>query len=460
MTKQILFNQKHEIDGLFSLPWGDCIGKLNLDVGKVPNLKLILQVAEHNKNELILKDGNKIQFKKSSISEIILDPDYIIKGSTFSYGEILILQPENTYVKTFYGDLIKIYISFYYILSGDIGYLTQTNSSPNFKTAKLFIDGTKKWLDTSGNGDNFAFNNETKEFFNVDTGKFNVKNGYTKQEEAYIKFDFQQEQSIADINKILFQWEIFQSLISGICTKVTKVTLHRETPDQKNTSYLYYFQFPDSAKNFTENDMFFRARFNHCNLGLKYPAYNEIIKKWFARNAEEEYIGNLFYAAILWKRVFFDDKFLCIAKALELSSKSKAINYIKDENEFKNDNNLKTALSKYFENQKDIKKFLEKIVHTEKNNFQDKIKRIIEEDLRKDFLKQIGWEKNSTENQIITFRDACAHYNRSYQNNNINQMQELFSKIKFVLIYIQLKKLGIDEDNIINSIERNNNLKK
>ena len=453
MTKQILFNQKYEIDGLFSLPWGKCLGKLNLDVGKVPTLELILQVANNNKNELILQNQNKIQYKESSRYQIVLDPDYAIQGDSFSYGTILILQPDFACITCLYGELIKIDINFRYILSGDIKYLIQPNSSPCFKTAKLFIDSTKIWLNTSDPVINKAFNNETKEFFNVKiervTDIFNVKNGYTIKEGAYIQFDFDKEKSIDDINNILYQWEIFQSLISGICTKITKITLHHETPDQKNTILLYNFQFPDSDRNFIK-EIPRSITFSHKRLG--YPNYNDVIKKWFSRDKKQESRGNLFYCAISWKYISLQDKFLNIVKALEGFSTIKKNTYIEgtDSEKFINDDELQKALCKYL-NTTEAQDFLKKSSGIEKTNFKQRIKVLTQN--HQDFLDKIKW-KDGDEKKIVALRNKCAHHRSSY-SGNMEGLQEWFYKIMLLLIYIQLTDLGISKENVINFVQNN-----
>ncbi len=455
MTNQLLLNQKYEIDGLFYLPWGDCYGKLIL-----------------NPNSLHLELLKKLPVKYDQ-NQFFLNRDFVIRGESYSYGKILILDPMVTKVATlssFVDDekLVKINIVFMNILSGEINY----SDLPLFKTLRLFIDGTKEWLKKSDQEVSDAYDkkgNATYEVFNVKVDKnFTVKNGYIKTStanflsfekkdiEAYIQFDFEEKKSMDQIKEISYQWQIFQSLVSGLCTKNTKITLHNENVFQavggeqitkKDTAFLYYAQrddrnFSEEISNVTTWHQKYLENLNYC----------EVITKWFSRTEEKKSIGNLFYSA-LSQAVFTQDKFLNMAKALEGYSDSKIIKYIKDDDikSFREDSELQKVLGKYMNKPKN---FLKKI-SIEKNSLQDRIELLVN-DLPRKFLNMICW-KNIDASRIVKLRNDCSHQQAGGVGDisYVRDSTELFYKMMFILIYIQLSELGIPENNIINFIATN-----
>lgn len=182
-----------------------------------------------------------------------------------------------------------------------------------------------------------------------------------KDIEAYIQFDFEEKKSIDEIKEISYQWQIFQSLLSGLCTKNTKITLHNENIFQiiggkqvkrKDTTFLYYSQrdnrdFNEEISNVTTWHQKYLENLN----------YDKVITKWFSRTEEKKSIGNLFYSA-LSQAIFTQDKFLNMAKALEGYSDVKILKYIKDEDidNFKKDPELQKVLGKYVDKPKNFLK--------------------------------------------------------------------------------------------------------
>lgn len=455
MINQLLLNQKYEIDGLFYLPWGDCYGKLSL-----------------NPNSLHLEILKKLPIKYDQ-NQFFLYRDFVIRGESYSYGKILILDPIVTKVSKSVSfvdseQLVKINIAFMNILSGELDYF----NSPLFKTFRLFIDGTKEWLKKSDQEVSDAYDkksNSNAEVFNVKVDKnLTVKNGYIKTStvnflsfekkdiEAYIQFDFEEKKSIDEINEISYQWQIFQSLLSGLCTKNNKITLHNENIFQinggqqikrKDTTFLYYSQrddrdFNEEISNVTTWHQKYLENLN----------YDEVITKWFSRTEEKKSIGNLFYSA-LSQAVFTQDKFLNMAKALEGYSDVKILKYIKDEDidNFRKDPELQKILCKYVDKPKN---FLKKI-STEKNSLQDRIELLVN-DLPRKLLDMICW-KNIDASRIVKLRNDCSHRQAGGVGGigYVKDSTELFYKMMFILIYIQLSELGLPEDNIINFIATN-----
>lgn len=454
MANQLLLNQEYEIDGLFCLPWGDCYGKLSLNPNNL-NLELLKKLpAKYDRNQFFL------------------NRDFVIRGESYSYGKILILDPIVTKIsssESFVDNekLVKINIAFMNVLLGE----TEYSNSPLFETVRLFIDGTKEWLKKSDQevSDAYKNGNSTTEVFNVEIDKnLKVKNGYTKTStinflsfekkeiEAYIQFDFDKKKSIGEIKEISFQWIILQSLLSGLYARNTKTTLHNEKMLQiiggrqikgEDTSFLYYSQrvdrdFDEEISNITTGHQKYLDNLN----------YNEIITKWFSRTAEKKSIGNLFYSAVL-QSVFTPDKFLNMARSLEGYSDSKILKYIKDEDikSFKEDVELQKILAKYVNKPKN---FIKKI-SIEKNNFQDRIESLVK-DVPINLLDMICW-KNIDASRIVKLRNDCSHWRAGGVGgiDYVKDSTELFYKMMFILIYIQLNELGLSEVKIINFIANN-----
>ena len=455
MTNQLLLNQKYEIDGLFNLPWGECYGKLSL-----------------NPNSLHLEILKKLPAQYDQ-NQFFLNRNFVIRGESYSYGKILILDP--IVIKVASSDsfvdkekLVKINIAFMTVLSGEVDY----SDLPLFKTVRLVIDGTKEWLRKSDQEVSDAYDkadNTATEVFNVKVDKnLTVKNGYTKTStvnflsfekkeiEAYIQFDFEEKKSIDEIKEISYQWSILQSLLSSLYTKNTKITLHNEKIFQivgegqikgEDTAFLYYSQRDD--KDFDEEIS------NITTWHQKYLGdinYDEVITNWFSRTAAKKSISNLFYSAVL-QAVFTPDKFLNMARALEGYSDSKIFKYIKDEDikSFKEDDELQKVLNKYVNKPKN---FLKKI-SIEKNSLQDRIE-LLANDLPRNLLGMICWE-NIDASRIVKLRNDCSHSGAGGVGgiNYVKDSTELFYKMMFILIYIQLNELGFSDAKIINFIANN-----
>lgn len=454
MINKILLNQKYEIDGLFYFPWGECYGTLYLNPN---NLHL----------EIIKKLPNRYK------EEQLLIKDFTIRGESLSYGKIIILDPIVTKVSatsSFVDDekLVKINISFMNVLFGD--YLDQ----PSFKTVRLFIDGTKEWLKKSDREISEACDQNSKtatEVFNVLIDKnLKVKNSYNyirtsninflsfeqKEIEAYIQFDFEEKKSVDEIKEISFQWLILQSLLSGLYTRTTKIMLHNEKMLQivggqqikgENSTFLYYSQRSDrDFDDYISNASTWHQKY------LGNLDYDKIIKKWFLRTEEEKSIGNLFYSSVL-QTVFTPDKFLNMARSLEGCCESKVLKYIKEDHikTFREDAELQKSLGKYIDKPKN---FLKKI-SVEKNSLQDRIKLIVG-DVSNKLLDMICWNKVDA-SRIVKLRNDCSHWQAGCIGGRdyVKDSTELFYKMMFIMIYIQLRELEIPENNIVNFIATN-----
>jgi hypothetical protein len=100
------------------------------------------------------------------------------------------------------------------------------------------------------------------------------------------------------------------------------------------------------------------------------------------------------------------------------------------------------------------KNFLKKI-SIEKNSLQDRIELLVN-DLSGKFLDMICW-KNIDASRIVKLRNDCSHQQAGGVGgiSYVRDSTELFYKMMFILIYIQLSELGIPENNIINFIATN-----
>ncbi len=456
---KIRLNQTYKIEGIFTLPWGECYGTLYLD-------------PHHPYLEVLTK------LPVATRTEYHLPTDTIIKGDTCGYGKITILNPQfksSEETGGMGGDkLVKITIIARTILSCENDY----SQSPLFKKVRLFINGTKEWLGKSDKEVDETYDKgERVNVFTVKLDKkFTVKNNYARTQfsgatsfsfssteiRANIEFDFDEKKSITEIQEVAYQWLILQSLLSGLYTQTDKITLHNEVlhkmPDGKHLrmedkSYLYFAQRSD--RDFDEvksnADIWHQKHLGDLN-------FEQIINKWFARSEGKISIGNLFYSSAT-QLIFTADKFLNMVRAIEGYAEEKAIRYVSDEDieEFRKDEAIQSALSKYITKPKN---FIRRI-SLEKNSLQDRIALIID-DVPEELLKIICWnksesdEENSDAAKIVKLRNNCSHWKAGNVGKEyVRETTEFYYKMKFILIYLQLSELGIPSDQIITSICHN-----
>lgn len=454
---QIYLNKAYKIDGIYALPWGECYGTLYLDQHN-PYLEVLIKLP-------ILP---KVEYN--------LPTDTVITGDTCGYGKIIIFNAQLKSAQEIIkgsDKLVKIILIVRTILSCE----NDHSQSPLFKKVRLFINGTKEWLGKPDKEVNEAYDRgERINVFTVKIDKnFTVRNNYSRTQfsgatsfsfssteiVANIEFDFEEKKSITEIQDVSYQWLILQSLLSGLYTQTDKITLHNEVlykiSDGKelkmdDKSYLYFSQRSD--RDFDEvksnPDIWHQKHLGDLN-------FEEIVNKWFSRSEEKISIGNLFYSSVT-QLIFTADKFLNMVRAIEGYAEEKIIRYISDNDieEFRKDEALQIALSKYIAKPKN---FIRRI-SLEKNSLQDRITLIID-DISPELLKMICWnkaedEENSDAARIVKLRNKCSHWRAGNVGKDyVRETTELYYKMKFILIYLQLRELGIAPDKIVNFIGHN-----